>query len=420
MKKKLAASFMLVAAVTGFSVLATRELERWLGVWAIFFSVSAIVLIGQLAASWLSHRLSARLAALARAARVIADGDLTTAVPPPREGARSDEIDDLTRSFQQMRGALIGVISELNDTAALIHDSAQRLSATARSLSSFTEGLAGTAARLAQGAETTVTRIQEAHRLTHDVALGAETIGQGAGTALAATRQSGEQARRGRELARRADEELEHISRQVDRTATAVEGFREQALSINKAVDLIATIAQQTHLVALNAALEAARAGEHGQGFAVVADEVRRLADRGARLAEQISGLSLQINSGSGLVIETMRETTAAASHGREVVAGASDALREISDRVLQLVERVDEIATLSHQQGEAIQRLVPAIGEITSIAQEGAAGTEETSRATRQQNESMEAMAHAAVELAGASERLREICSIFRLTGMR
>ena len=82
--------------------------------------------------------------------------------------------------------------------------------------------------------------------------------------------------------------------------SSAIEGFREQALSINKAVDMIASIGQQTHIVALNAALEAARAGERGRGFSVVAEEVRELAERAGRLAEQITGLATRSTPAPG------------------------------------------------------------------------------------------------------------------------
>ncbi len=418
MQEKLAASFMLVAALTGLAVLGTRLLEPTLGLGAVFFAVFATMLVGLSAAVLLSRTLSRRLTTLAEAARQLAEGDLAVEIPPARAGRGGDEIDDLTRSFATMRDALVRVLGELRETADEVHESAGGLSEAARSLSTLTDEIAATAFRLAEGAERTVDRIARAQEVTRRVAGSAEQIGRSAEGALSLARRSGEDARRGRELARRADEELEQIAGQVDRMASAVEGFRDRAAAIDKTVDLIVTIAQQTHLVALNASIEAARAGEHGQGFAVVAEEIRQLAERAGRFAEQISGIVEQIHAGSGLVIATMRETTAAARHGRQVIGGASEALREIAGGVLPLVERMEEIVSLARRQVEDTEQLVQAIEEIAQIASEGAAGTRETSAATREQNRSMDAMARSAEGLARTSDRLHELCSVFRLSG--
>ncbi len=418
MQEKLAASFMLVAALTGLAVLGTRLLEPTLGLGAIFFAIFATMLVGLSAAVLLSRTLSRRLTTLAEAARQLAEGDLGVEIPPARTGRGGDEIDDLTRSFTAMRDALVRVLGELRETADDVHASAGGLSEAARSLSALTDEIAATAFRLAEGAERTVDRIARAQEVTRRVAGSAEQIGRSAEGALSLARRSGEDARRGRDLARRADEELEQIAGQVDRMASAVEGFRDRAAAIDKTVDLIVTIAQQTHLVALNASIEAARAGEHGQGFAVVAEEIRQLAERAGRFAEQISGIVEQIHAGSGLVIATMRETTAAARHGRQVIGGASEALREIAGGVLPLVERMEEIVSLARRQVEDTEQLVQAIEEIAEIASEGAAGTRETSAATREQNRSMDAMARSAEALARTSDRLHELCSVFRLAG--
>ncbi len=396
--------------------MATGLLERQLGWGATFLELFLILIIALGAAVLLSRAFAKRLHTLARAARQITDGDLTVAIPTPRDGDNADEIDDLARSLSGMRAALLSVLTELSSVSDEIHGSAQGLAQTASSLSGLTEEIAGTANRLARGTENSVQQMQHTLEVTRRVDGSAQAIEGSAETALGLTRRSGEDARRGRELATRADAELEHIAYQVDRMASAVEGFQSQALSINKTVDLIATIAQQTHLVALNAAIEAARAGEHGQGFAVVAEEVRHLSERAARFAEQIAGFAGQINAGSGVVIATMRETITAARAGRQVVAGANEVLREIAGSVLPLVERMETIAAASRAQRLATDELVKAIGDITNTIREGAASSDETSRATEQELREMERMAESATSLAGTSDRLKRLCSVFRL----
>ncbi len=416
MKNKLAASFMLVAVLSGLAVVAAHTLERQLGLGAFFVSLFAMMLFGLGGAVLLAHRLSRRLSGLARAARVIAEGDLGAEVPGADDLLGRDEIDDLAESFSAMRHALVELVAELQSSSQRVNVSAFDLSETAQELSRLTGEIASTSSRLAGGAEQTALRIHDTEAVTRKLALDARQIGAGAMSALELTRRTEDAARQGRELAERADAELERIGQQVGRMASTVEGFRAQASSIDKTVDMIAQIAQQTHMLALNAAIEAARAGEHGEGFAVVAEEVRLLAERAGRYAERIAGFADQINAGSGPVIQSMRETTAVGNAGREVVSGVSDALRRIAAGAGPLLVRMEEITRLAAAQEEATGALVCAIEEISRIAQEGAAGIEETSSAVMQHNASMDSMVTSAVGLAETSARLRELCGSFRL----
>ncbi len=420
MKNKLAASFMLVAVLSGAAVLAARFLEKQLGMGAFFVSLFALMLVGLGGAVLLAHRLSSRLSGLAHAARVIAEGDLSARIPASRDLLGRDEIEDLAESFSAMRKTLVEVLGELQGSSDHVSTSARDLSDTAHQLSGLTEEIASTATRLAGGAERTVERIYETEQITRQMAREAEHIGTGADDALKLTRRTEDAARHGRELAERADEELEQIGRQVDRMTSAVEGFQRQASSINKTVDMIANIAQQTHMVALNAAIEAARAGEHGEGFAVVAEEVRLLAERAGRYAEKISAFADQINAGAGPVIAAIRETTDAGRTGRSVVSGVRDVLREIAGSAGPLLERMEEITARASAQNDGTEDLVRAIEEISRISREGATGIEETSMAAVRHNESMDSMADSAAGLADTSERLKSLCNTFRVGGSR
>ncbi len=416
MKQKLAASFMLVAALTGFAVIAVRPLERVLGWGALFLSFFVILLVGLGAAVLLAQRLSRRLSTLAAAARVIADGDLAAPIETPPPGRRPDEIDELAMCVSQMRAALVRVLGELSDTSQTINVSARGLSDDAARLLELTAEISTTARKMARGTERTVRELGSTETVTREFAASAERIGETASAALKLTRRTGDEARRGRDLAARADDEFEHVAGHVERMSHAVGGFRERALSINKTVDMIANIAEQTHLVALNAAIEAARAGEHGEGFAAVAEEVRLLSERASRYAEQIAGFAEQINGGSGELIAAMQESIEATRVGRQVILGASDALRDIAGGALPLVERVEEIESLARAQAEGSEALVAGITSVAEIARGGAVDIEEAYAATERQSRSMDSMAESAAELAGTSDRLRELFAVFRL----
>ncbi len=416
MERKLAASFMLVAGLTGIAVYATRFLERALGAGAVFFALFMILLIASATALILARRLTERSDALLRAVRVIASGDLSVEVPRTARRGRPDEIDELADSFHQMRDFLLRVLAELQQTSDRIYLSASETAGHAASLSSLTGEIADAASRLSRGADTTVERIRNTSDATRRLASSAEKIGSDASAALKITRRAGEEARRGRRLARHADEELERIAAEVDRMSKVVAGFRSQAAAINRTVDLIATIAQQTHMVALNAAIEAARSGEHGSGFVVVAEEVRQLAERSAEFAEKISELAEGINDGTGLLITTMKENLQAAHDGREVIAGANESLRHVASSVLSMLDTMETIATLSHDQQDATKVLVGSIDEIALIADAGAESSAETSKATREQMRAMDTMTASAKDLASTADRLKDLFAVFRV----
>ncbi len=416
MERKIAASTILVAAMTWLGVLLSRALAPRLGPGATFVGLFAVLLVASLVAVLLSRRLVARLGALAQTARVIAEGDLTGRVPEARSGRGADEIDDLTRSFAQMQASLQRVLTEVAGTADGLRAAAREVSETARALSSATDEIAATARRLAQGAEGTAERIGRTYEVTRGVADSAERIGAGAETTLGLARRSGEDARRGADQSARAEREVARILEQIERTADVTEGFEGRARAIGRTVELIGGIAQQTHLVALNASIEAARAGEQGEGFAAVAEEVRALADRTARFAEEIAALATAINADAGSVQRAMQEARDAARSGRKVIESAGALHREIAAGVLPLLQKMEEIAALARQQSASTTELVGAMEEISQIAREGAAGTEETSRAASRQTASMEGMARSAGDLAAAADRLYELCSVFRL----
>jgi methyl-accepting chemotaxis protein len=206
------------------------------------------------------------------------------------------------------------------------------------------------------------------------------------------------------------------MAERIERARTSVAGFQARALQINKTVDFITEVAHQTHMLALNAAIEAARAGEEGRGFGVIAEEVRKLADHARGFAEQISLLAEQINTESGTVILAMQASEVATSEGGQVVAAAASALDSIAESVLATVERVKEISELTGRQARGAEVLVRSIEEISRIAANNAAGTQEASAATEEQTASMQEMSVSAQTLARTSDHLKELISIFRI----
>jgi methyl-accepting chemotaxis protein len=364
-------------------------------------------------AAWILSRYYTRnLRELAAASAALSKGDLTRKV----EIRAADEVGELATSFNTMLNSMLNVVTEVKSTSQHIFESAQSLSSTAEEMNASTEEISNTVQSIARGAETQADMVNRTQEITRTLAASTEEIATKARAASAVSGDAEETARQGAEYAVSAVQKINEVSERVAKASAAVQGFRERALEINKTVDFISNIAQETHLLALNATIEAARAGEHGRGFAVVAEEVRKLAENARVFAEQISKLAQDINTGSAEVIATMGDSHQSAQEGRNVVTAAGRSLNEITSAVHTVVARVQEISGLTEKQARGAEGLVKAIEEIARIAESNAAGTEEASAATQEQTASMQEMYTSAAQLARTSDTLKDLVSIFKM----
>lgn len=413
MQFKLAISFLVVAVLillvnSAFGRIADDQ--NWQ--FSAFGLVCADFLVACLAAWILSRFLTRQIRQLVAAASVISQGDLTRKV----ETRSNDEIGQLGKSFNAMVASLLNIAYEVRITSDLIYRSAQELSSTAGTMNARTQEIASASQGIARGAETQAAMVNRAGSITREIATAADEIANKAEAAHVTAREAGERAKASADDANRAKAKIGEIVERIHKATESVEGFRERALLITKTVDFITQVAQQTHLLALNADIEAAHAGDHGRGFAVIAQEVRKLAEDSRAFAEQIQSLSQQIDTESVDVIGAMKGSTDAAMEGKEVVESATATMNQISGAVLTTLDGVREITELASNQARGAEGLVKAIEEISKIAQANAGGTTEASGATREQTAAMEAMSGSAKQLVQTSNHLKDLVSIFRV----
>ncbi len=297
--------------------------------------------------------------------RNFAGGDLTVKL----NAEKDDDIGKLFNGFNQavenIRGALISVTEAIDATAS-----------AGNQISSSTEEMAAGA--------------QEQSAQTMEVASSIEEItktilesSKNAITASEAAANAGKIAKEGGKIVNETIEGMNRIADVVKKSANTVEILGKSSDQIGEIVQVINDIADQTNLLALNAAIEAARAGEQGRGFAVVADEVRKLAERTTKATKEIATMITQIQKETKGAVVAMQEGTKEVEKGKDLANRAGESLNQIISGSQKVVDMVNQVASASEEQSGAAEKISHSIEGINNVTQESAAGIQQVARAS-------------------------------------
>jgi len=343
----------------------------------------AATLLTFLCAFLLTRSIVKPIEAALDAAEQVADGDLTHVI-------RAEGTDEAARLLQ----AMARMQDKLRDTLQLIAGSATQLASAAEELNCVTDVSARGLQQQNNEIEQAVTAVTEMTSAVEEVARNAVSTSEASGEA---SRSAGD----GRDLVMETVGAIERMSGDVQATAQLITHLAEQSRDIGKVLDVIRGLADQTNLLALNAAIEAARAGEAGRGFAVVADEVRALAHRTQQSTSEIERMIGSIQGGTEEAVESMRTSTERAESTLSMARGAGMALDTIAGAVAQINERNLVIASAAEEQAQVAREVDRNLVNINDLSVQSATGAHQTSAASAE-------LSRLAVDLNGLVARFR------------
>ncbi len=329
------------------------------------WTMTALAIFGALLAFifgvLISRSITVPVANLVSNARRVAEGDLAVKV----EVKSNDEIGILTGAFQTMTDNLRNTIQQVASTSSAVASAATRLQVTAE--------------EMAKGSEEVVAQAQTVATADEEISATASDIANSCQRAATGAQDAASSASEGAQVVEQTVHSMEQIAARVHQTAVTVANLGERSDQIGTIIGTIEDIADQTNLLALNAAIEAARAGEQGRGFAVVADEVRALAERTTRATKEIGEMIRTIQSETRSAVSMMEEGVKDVEQGTAKAACSGEALQSIQKDVNQVSLQISQVATAAEEQTATINDISNNMQRITVVIEKTSSGAQES-----------------------------------------
>lgn len=282
---------------------------------------------------------------------------------------RQDELGSLAKAANILRDSLFSTFTQLKQSIDQLDQSSSKLK--------------NTSSIMAGSARDQLGRTDLVATAMHEMSATAQDVANSAATAAVAANQADRAAQEGEQVMQSTITMITRMSGEIENTAGVIQQLNEDSRRISTVLEVIRNIADQTNLLALNAAIEAARAGEHGRGFAVVADEVRTLAKRTADSTAEINTIITTVQSGTKDAVQAIASSRLLSSDSVEKVTEAGDMLQQITKAISEIHNMTQQIATAAEEQTSVVEDISRNLIEIKDIAtdnQDNANVTEGTS----------------------------------------
>jgi len=342
------------------------------------------LLVGIIAALVITRQITRPIQETLAVVERIASGDLSHNI----QVTRRDELGVLQQGIQRMGTTLRELISGIRDGVTQIANAAEELSAVTEQTSA--------------GVNSQKIETDQVATAMHEMTATVQEVARNAEQASLAAADADGQARAGDKVVAEAIAQIERLAAEVARSTDAMTHLQQESNKIGSVMDVIKAVAEQTNLLALNAAIEAARAGEAGRGFAVVADEVRGLAQRTQKSTEEIEGLVAGLQNGTQQVAAVMNNSRSLTDSSVELTRKAGVSLENITRTVSNIQSMNQQIAAAAEEQSAVAEEISRSIINVRDVSEQTATASDETAKSS--------------VELARLGSQLQQMVSHFRV----
>lgn len=382
-----------------------------------FFKIFIIVLIGIIVLSgilsiWFTQRLKKRLTNVSHVLELAGKGDFRSVL----KDNGTDEISVLSNHFNLMSNNLKTMIQKVLRTSELVASSSEQLTAGTEQTSKATEQITESIQEVASGAESQTISIEETGEAMEEVSQGIQTMANNSAEIALAGSHASEKAYDGEGFVNKTVNQMKAIHTSVHESGEVIKLLGKRSKEIGDITKAITEIANQTNLLALNAAIEAARAGEQGKGFAVVADEVRKLAEQSQKSAIQISELIIEIQGDMERSNFSINQVKTDVNEGLEIVRQTEESFSDIRLALDKSGKLVQQMAFISEIISAGAHEVSLTVADITNISKETSMHSQNVASATEEQLAFMQEITSSANALTTMAGNLQELVDQFKV----